>query len=182
MSLSTSQELSVSSEAFAAVSSEAGSYAEEVVGKALVKAEFKIPPDGRDTRRFRGKEWKGQHDLDFIVHGEAENRYYGIQVKNTLTYPEWDDVAGLIDACEFLGLTPWFISRQMPGDYTWDIWVSGGFYTLFDKWLLPEKHKDLCREVTSVLGFPVLCTGEEVAIDFLVEKLEPVHAYKTYSK
>lgn len=164
-----------------AVASKAGSYAEQVVEKALAKTGFKVPSrDGKSTRRFRKKEWKGQHDLDFIAHGKLENRWYGIQVKNTLAYPEWDDVAGLVDVCDYLGLTPWFISRQLPGDYTWDLYRSGGFYTLFDKWLLPKREKELCKAVNTLLGIPVMCKDTRGAVSFLGSKLGLVHAYKPY--
>jgi len=107
----------------ASISSEVGHYAEEVVKEALEAEGFRI--EGRDTKEFKGKVWPGVRDVDFIVYDPIARRYCVIQVKNRLTYPEWDDIATLIDIGDFFrdpeDVRPWFIARQMPGDYTLEI-------------------------------------------------------------
>lgn len=159
---------------YSAVSSEAGGYAETVIAEALVRAEFEVID--RNTKTFEGRTWEGVHDLDFVVNGRREGRSYGIQVKNTMTYPDWDDVASLIDICDCLRLVPWFVSRTLPGDYSYDVYESGGFYTLFNKWLLPEKYWELGKRMVEKLGQPVFLSGEE-ALRFLVGELGKVHRY-----
>jgi hypothetical protein len=165
---------------FSSESNRIGRYAEDVLEKALVAGGFEVKdrasPTGPGIRTFGGKVWRGKHDFDFIVYGEREKRTYGIQLKNRLTYPEWDDVAGLVDICSFFGLSPWFVARQMPGEYVEDLLSCEGFYSLFYKWLIPDELRELGGRIASVLGFPVCC-GEAECVRLLKGYVEVLHRY-----
>lgn len=159
---------------YSSKSSETGLYAENIVKFALEDSDFEVL--GRNTRDFDRKKWKGPHDLDFIVKGTIENRIYGIQVKNTLSYPDWDDVAGLIDICDFFTIKPWFISRQLPGDYITDILNCGGYYTLFFNFIVPDKYEEMAGRMRSKLGLPVEWR-ERTNLYYFKQKFEEVHGY-----
>lgn len=155
-------------------SSETGLYAEDVIKSALEDSDFKVLD--RNTRDFDDKKWKGPHDLDFIVEGVKESRRYGIQVKNTLSYPDWDDIAGLIDICDFFKIRPWFISRQLPGDYITDILNCKGYYTLFFKFIVPDKYEEMAHLMSSKLGLPVEWQRKEM-LGYFVQRFKEVHSY-----
>ncbi|RLI18173.1 hypothetical protein DRO49_02600 [Candidatus Bathyarchaeota archaeon] len=159
---------------YATIASKVGGYAEEVVKKALEAENFTVV--GRNVKKFRDREWHRKGEPDFVAYGEKEDRYYAIQVKNRLTYPEWDDIATLIDVSDYFGIRPWFIARQLPGDYTLDIIKSKGFYTTFLKLIIPESHMDLAKKLRDILGFPVVFREHE-AIRMLREKFARIHGY-----
>lgn len=163
---------------YASISSEVGHYAEELVKEALELEDFKI--EERNAREFKGKVWPNMKDVDFIAYDQLARRYYVIQVKNMLSYPDWDDIATLIDISDFFrgpdDVRPWFIARQMPGDYTLEIIRCRGFYTTFLKWLFPDKYRRLCDDLRQVLGLPVLC-DRSASISLLREKFKAVHNY-----
>ena len=65
----------------------------------------------RNANQYRGKIWtKTNENLDFIL--EAENISYGVEVKNTLDYMEYDEFTNKLEMCKFLGLIPLRILRM----------------------------------------------------------------------
>jgi len=124
-----------------------GHLAEDFIMPLFEKAGYIVV--AKDTRFFRGRLWPRRTDLDFIVYGEEENRWYGVQIKNSLDYPEWDDIAELIDICNFLKIVPWLIARICPKDYAWELIQCGGFVTLFweRRWLLTKENKEIAEKI-----------------------------------
>lgn len=124
-----------------------GHLAEDFIIPLFEKAGYLVV--ARDTKFFRGRLWPRRTDLDLIVYGEEENRWYGVQIKNSLDYPEWDDIAELIDICNFLKLVPWLVARICPKDYIWELIQCGGFITLFWErmWLLTEENREIAERI-----------------------------------
>lgn len=160
------------------ISKETGYHAEDLVEKALKKAGYIVV--SKNSTYFQGKMWpyKEKGDLDFIAYGKSEDRWYGIQVKNKLRYPDHGDIYSFFDVNKYLGLTPWFIARILPKTYIWNTISSGGFITLYPqrKWLLPEKYKQLGEEIEQELGVPTLVTDEPTSE--IVRDLEKIKTLK----
>jgi len=166
------------------ISQMAGYHAEDLVEKALKKAGYIVV--SKNSTYFQGKMWpyKEKGDLDFIAYGKFEDRWYGIQVKNKLRYPDPGDIYSFFDVNKYLGLTPWFIARMLPKTYIWNIIRSGGFVSLYPqgRWLLPENCKQLGEKIEQELGVPTLATDEptpEMVRDLeKIKTLEPRRAKK----
>lgn len=156
-----------------------GHLAEDFIISCLIEANYVVV--ARDTRFFQGKEWFRRTDLDLIVYGKEEDRWYGVQIKNRLDYPEWDDIAELMDICNFLGLTPWLIARYSPKSYNWELIRSGGFVTLFPgrKWLLTDENKEVAELISNEMVIPVTLPQDlnEFKKDFIRE-LKRIHGLK----
>jgi len=160
-----------------------GHLAEDFLIPLFEKAGYVVV--ARDARFFRGKEWPRLTDLDLIVYGQDENRWYGVQIKNALDYPEWDDIAELLDICRFLGLVPWLVCRNCPKDYIWEIIQCGGFVTLFweRRWLLTQEYKDVAEliEINTKIKVTTPSTLKEFA-DVFVHDIKLIHSIKPKGK
>lgn len=72
---------------------------------------FKIV--GRNINRYRDKVWtKTNENLDFLL--EKDNVSYGVEVKNTLDYMEYEEFTNKLDMYKELGLVPLWILRNAP--------------------------------------------------------------------
>jgi hypothetical protein len=77
-----------------------GLHAEALVLEGFARCEFVMK--GRNTRRYEDREWRDtDHDLDFIF--ERDGIAYGIEVKNTLGYIDYEEFDVKIDICHALG-------------------------------------------------------------------------------
>ena len=145
------------------IGKETGLHGENVVESGLIKAGYIVA--SRNSKYFNGKEvpYKEKGDIDFIAYGRKEDRWYGVQVKNKLRYPELLDIQSFVKVCKYLGLTPWFIARTLPKTWCFkQVIVKGGFITLFEggKWLWPRRYEDKAKIVEETIGFPILPTDE----------------------
>ncbi len=65
-----------------------GLHGEFMVLEGFARCQFVMR--GRNTREFAGKSWsESGHNLDFIF--ERDGRAYGIEVKNTLGYMDYEE-------------------------------------------------------------------------------------------
>lgn len=109
---------------------------------------------GRNTNELRGKKWNvSAHDLDFIF--ERDGIGYGVEVKNTLGYMDYDELKLKIRLCKELGLRPVFAARMLPRSWISEIDDEGGFALVLKHQLYPLAHRDLARRVKGELGLPV---------------------------
>jgi hypothetical protein len=109
---------------------------------------------GRNARAFGGKEWvKTEHNLDFIF--TRDGRAYGVEVKNTLAYIHDKELGVKLDLCEYLGIQPVFVVRQMPKIWIQDVAKRGGFTLVLKHHLYPLSHRSLAALVSASLGLPV---------------------------
>jgi predicted RecB family endonuclease len=110
--------------------------------------------EGRNTREYGGKTWvETDHNLDFIF--AKDGLAYGVEVKNTLGYMDYDEFETKIRLCRFLGVRPVFVARMLPKSWMNELITAGGFGLLLKYQLYPLSHKDLARRVASELGLPV---------------------------
>jgi hypothetical protein len=74
---------------FIDTSSSMGRFYEGIIEKALTDAGFITLSRNEDTKYFRGREYEGRRDLDLIAYKEGV--FYGVEVKNLIAYPNWND-------------------------------------------------------------------------------------------
>jgi hypothetical protein len=129
-----------------------GLHGELMVLEGFAKCEFVMR--GRNTREFRGKAWlKTEHNLDFIF--ERDGQPYGVEVKNTLGYMDYQEFQTKIQLCRFLGVRPVFVARMLPRTWMHELIDAGGFGLILKYQLYPWAHKELARRVATELALPV---------------------------
>lgn len=129
-----------------------GLHGELMVLEGFARCEFVMR--GGDTRDFAGKCWtESDHNLDFIF--EKDGRAYGVEVKNTLGYMEYEEFQVKIRLCRFLGVRPVFAARMLPRTWTYELIGAGGYGMIMKHQLYPWTHKELARRVRGELGLPV---------------------------
>lgn len=117
---------------------------------------FGFVPRARDVREWQGRRWEQtEHDLDRVF--EADGRFYGVEIKNTLKYIPRTELQIKLAMCRFLGLRPLFVMRFAPKVYTYDIYRAGGFSLLFKDQLYPFGNETLAEQVRAELRLPVHC-------------------------
>jgi hypothetical protein len=126
-------------------------------GELLVSdglSRFGFAQRGRNTNSFNGKKWvKTDHNLDFVF--ERDERLYGVEVKNTLSYITDTELDAKLELSAHLDLSPVFVVRQMPRIWIQRIAKAGGFTLVLKYQLYPLSHKALAEKVRSVMKLPV---------------------------
>lgn len=131
-----------------------GRHGELMFDAALPTAGFL--PNGRDVRSYGGKEWKEtNHDLDRVC--ERDGVAYGIEIKNTLSYIEKEELDIKVRMCKYLGLRPLFIVRMAPKNYINGVWENGGYTLVFKHQLYPHGQESFASTVRECLQLPVDC-------------------------
>jgi hypothetical protein len=126
-------------------------------GEALILGGFasrQFLMQGKDTREFRGRRWTGsEHELDFIF--ERDGRAYGVEVKNTLAYIDYQELQVKMQLCRSLGVTPVFAVRMLPKSWIHELQQAQGFALILKHQLYPWSRRELARRVAKELGLPV---------------------------
>jgi hypothetical protein len=108
----------------------------------------------REVNEYGGHKWtRSNHNLDFIF--ERDGLAYGVEVKNTLGYPDSGEIAIKIVLAQFLKVAPVFVARMMPKTVINEIWKAGGFALILGYQLYPFSHKELARRVAAKLRLPI---------------------------
>jgi hypothetical protein len=108
----------------------------------------------RHANSYRGKVWpEGKHNLDFIF--EKDSVAYGMEVKNQLRYPDYDEMKRTMKICEYLGVRPVFVVRMMPKNWVYEVRQAGGFVLILKYQLYPLSHRPIAKRVAGELGLPV---------------------------
>jgi hypothetical protein len=129
-----------------------GLQGEALVLEGFARSEFVMR--GRDVQSYGGRKWtESNHDLDFVF--ERDGKAYGIEVKNTLRYMEYEEFKIKIRLCESLELTPMFAVRMLPRNWAHELISRGGFALILKYQLYPWSHRDLAKRVKAELGLPV---------------------------
>lgn len=129
-----------------------GLHGEHMVLEGFARRQFVMR--GRHARAFGARTWdKSAHDLDFIF--ERDSVAYGVEVKNTLGYMDYDELKVKVRMCSSLGIKPVFAARMLPKTWINEIVDSGGFALIMKYQLYPLAHRELARRVSSELGLPV---------------------------
>lgn len=129
-----------------------GLHGESMVLEGFARSQFVMR--GKNTCQYGEKEWKEtSHDLDFIF--ERDGIPYGIEVKNTLGYMDYDEFKIKIRMCHELGIRPLFAIRMIPKPWVYELHKVGGFALILKYQLYPWAHKELAKRVKMELGLPV---------------------------
>lgn len=129
-----------------------GLHGEFMVLEGFARCQFVMR--GRNTRDHGGRSWTASgHNLDFIF--EKEGNAYGVEVKNTLGYMDYEEFKTKIRMCEFLGIRPVFAARMLPKAWIHEVISNGGYALIMKYQLYPWTHKELANRVARELGLPV---------------------------
>src|SRR5262249_32609259 len=108
----------------------------------------------RETSEYQGRRWtRTNHDLDFVF--ERDEVRYGVEVKNTLGYPQSREIFIKLVMAKFIRVTPVFVVRMLPKSVINEIWKAGGFALILKYQLYPYSHRELAKRVARELGLPV---------------------------
>ncbi len=103
---------------------------------------------------FGNETWREtDHDLDFIF--ERDGIAYGVEVKNTLGYMDYEEFQTKIRLCQQLRLHPVFVVRMFPRSWMHELITAGGFGLIFKYQLYPWGQKELGRRIAKELGLPI---------------------------
>lgn len=117
-------------------------------------ARFQFVTHGRGMNRFRDRVWmESDHNLDFIF--ERDGIAYGVEVKNTLGYMDYEEFLLKIKLCAFLNVRPVFVVRMFPKSWMYELIEAGGYGMILGFQLYPWTHKDLARHIGQELGLPI---------------------------
>lgn len=134
------------------ISGTIGLHAEQMVLAGFASKEFVMR--GRNARAFRGREsTRGKVDVDFVF--ERDGEVYGVEVKNTLSYGDHDELFDKVAVAEEIGTTPVLVVRMLPRSWANELIQRGGFALILGHQLYPWTHVELARKVNRELGLPV---------------------------
>jgi hypothetical protein len=126
--------------------------------EALVKAELRAQGfdiKAQNSNEYRERKWtRTNHDLDFIAEHRSGRLNIGVEVKNTLSVPEREEIQTKIDLSHHLNLTPVFATRWMK-PYVKLILDQGGFSWFFKTQIYPLGFEKLTQNIWTRLGLPV---------------------------
>jgi hypothetical protein len=109
---------------------------------------------GREVNEYGGVRWvESDHDLDFVF--SRDGVAYGVEVKNTLPYMDYQELRTKIRLCEHLGLRPVVAARMLPKTWIEELRSNGGFGLVLRYQLYPLAHADLAQRVRHQMGLPV---------------------------
>lgn len=129
-----------------------GIQAESMVLEGFARLQFLM--QGRNTSEYQQNRWtQTEHDLDFIFF--KDNIAYGVEVKNSLSYIDKKELDIKIELSHSIGVKPVFVVRIMPKTWIKEVYEAGGFTLVLKYQLYPWGHRDLAKEVSQGLGFPV---------------------------
>jgi hypothetical protein len=129
-----------------------GLHGEHMVLEGFARRQFVMR--GRHANAYGSQTWQtSAHDLDFIF--ERDSAAYGVEVKNTLGYMDYEELKVKLRMCKFLGIKPVFAARMLPKSWIKEVIDSGGFALIMKFQLYPLAHRELARRVSSELGLPV---------------------------
>lgn len=129
-----------------------GLHGESMVLEAFARNSFVMR--ARNASEFEGRKWTtSKRNLDFIW--ERDGIRYGMEVKNTLGYIEYEELEEKVQVCRSLGLRPVLVCRMLPKSWIWEVINEGGFALILKWQLYYWTHGDLARRVRRELGLPV---------------------------
>lgn len=129
-----------------------GMQGEHLVLAAFARRQYVLIAE--ESNSYDGKSWTASnHDFDFIFAkgGDA----FGVEVKNTLGYMDFDEFRVKTTMALHLGIRPVFAVRMMPATWISTLSKLGG-YAMIMKWqFYPWTHAELTRELRAKLKLPV---------------------------
>jgi len=131
--------------------------------EGLVKAELRAQNfdiKGIHTNEYEGRKWPNtSHTLDFIAEHKSQRLKIGVEVKNTLSVPEREEIETKIKLCHYLKLTPVFAARWIK-PYVNLISQEGGFSWFFKTQIYPLGFERHAKTIWGRLRLPVTVRTE----------------------
>lgn len=129
-----------------------GLQGESLVLGAFARRRFVLV--GENTNEYGDVAWgESNHDLDFVFERDACG--YGVEVKNTLGYLNFDEFVLKIRLCHHIGVRPVFAVRALPRTWANALIQSGGFAMIMRYQFYPWTQRDIAREIAEKLGLPI---------------------------
>lgn len=129
-----------------------GLHGELMVLEGFARSQFVL--HGRHVQAYAGREWTtSAHNLDLVF--ARDGVVYGVEVKNTLGYMEYQEFQTKLALCQALGLRPVFAVRMLPRTWLHELIEAGGYGMILKYQLYPWAQRDLARQVAQELGLPV---------------------------
>lgn len=108
----------------------------------------------REANQIEGRTWtETDHNIDLMF--ERDGVRYGIEVKNTLGYMDYEELKIKVRLCLHLGLRPVFVVRMAPKHWLYEVSSQGGFVLILKYQLYPWTHADLAKRVATALNLSV---------------------------
>lgn len=129
-----------------------GYHAELLVFEGFARTGFGLK--ARGVNRYGEKTWTGsKHNLDFIF--ERDGVGYGVEVKNTLGYPDIDELRVKIQIARELGVRPVVVARMLPRAWMHELIEAGGFGLVLKYQLYPPSLSGIVDEIRLKMSLPV---------------------------
>lgn len=150
------------------ISSYAGFYAQGLWKKALDKRNITVLAE--DVNDFEGNETSSKRDIDLLIEYKGCN--FGIEVKNTFSYPK--DIKNKYRIAAELDVVPIIVARTLSyGDRKY-ITSYGGLIKLYEVAIFPDICKKKMNEIVQYLKYPLMIIDEidDHVVDNLVSRLD----------
>jgi hypothetical protein len=129
-----------------------GMQGEALVLRAFAREQFVLRGEGTNT--YEGRTWEESgHDIDFIF--ERDGFSYGVEVKNTLGYLDYDEFSKKMRLCHHIRVRPVFAVRALPRSWANALIQSGGYAMIMRYQFYPWTQRELAKEINEKLGLPV---------------------------
>lgn len=129
-----------------------GGYAELLADAAFARIGARIVME--DVDRVGDRHWsETNHRLDRLI--EYDGKQYGVEIKNRLGYIDTKELEVKLRMCVALGVTPLFITREMPRAYALQIVMAGGMSICVGTQQYPPLAGDLALRVLRKLRLPI---------------------------
>jgi len=156
------------------VASEVGYHGERVWWRAFKRNNWGVEPAEEDkpfkVRSFRNKTASVNNDIDFIAW--KDGIIYGIDVKNSLTYP--DDLYWKFLVAVELDTIPMIIARWLNPIQIKLINDLGGVWIIFREAIYPSTYQPMVLKAREKLGYPIT-VFDEIEDSYFKRKVESVH-------
>ena len=131
-----------------------GKHLEALVKQELRAQGFEVVET--EANSYKGRRWtKTNHDLDFIAEHESGNLNIGIEVKNTLSVIEREELDVKLEMCKYLRLRPVFAARWIKPYLNHIAKDYDGFSWVFKTQIFPLGQEDLVKGIYNRLNLPV---------------------------
>lgn len=134
-------------------------YSEYLVESALLNAGYTVV--AKDAYYFNGVTYRDSDragrpkDLDFVAKVPGADIFVGIQVKNKMKHPIFDEVSSLLEICRVLHLKPMLFGRIIhPSSYEM-LKSNGGIALKFKRYLLQPEFDRVKFDQIVEMGIPL---------------------------
>jgi len=154
-------------------SSSMGRYCEKIIESAFTEVGFINLSKNENTKYFRGRTYHGRKDIDIVAYREGV--FYGIEIKNRISYPNWDDdIINKKLVADYHGIQFVLLSREL-GPYGYRLFRCGGLHIEFQKLIWSPNFSSLAERIEEKLFFPIICVDEPT--EEIISKIKQIPLY-----